>query len=213
MIGDSNDMAARMRAVLPPRWFGDSAPLLGAVLAGLGTGWSAIYNLVTTVQAQTRIATAGGAFLDLISADFFGIALPRRPREGDAAFRTRIDQALLRPRATRAALVLALTEMTGRTPVVFEPARTSDTGGYSVGGVGYGFAGGWGSLALPYQVFVTAYRPPGGGIALLGGYGTSGIAGYGDLSMITTAVTDADIQAEVVSVLPAATIAWMNIAG
>jgi hypothetical protein len=213
MIGDSNDMAARMRAVLPARWFGDAAPLLQALLVGLGTGWSAIYSLIETVRAQTRIATASGGFLDLISNDFFGLALPRRPDETDAAFQARIDEALLRPRATRAALLLALTELTGRAPIVFEPARTSDTGGYRIGGVGYGAGGGWGSLALPYQVFVTAFRPPGGGIALLAGYGTGGVPGYGDLSMVTTIVTDADIQSEVVQVLPAATIAWMNIAG
>ncbi len=202
-----------MKAVLPARWFGDAAPLLQAVLAGIGTGWSAIYSLIETTQAQTRIATASGGFLDLISADFFGLALPRRSGETDLAFRRRIDEELLRPRATRAALVLALTELTGMAPVIFEPTRTSDTGGYNLGGVGYGVAGGWGSLALPYQFFVTAFRPPGGGIALLAGYGSGGIAGYGDLSMVTTVVTDQDIQAEVVQVLPAATIAWMNIAG
>jgi hypothetical protein len=62
-------------------------------------------------------------------------------------------------------------------------------------------------------VFVTAFRPAGGGIALLAGYGTGGIAGYGDLSMVTTVVSDADIQQAVTQILPAASIAWMNIAG
>jgi hypothetical protein len=213
MIGDPPDMAARMQAVLPARWFGDAAPLLRAVLAGLGTCWSIMYGLLQTVRAQARIATASGGFLDMISADFFGTALPRRNAEADTLFRVRIDQELLRPRATRAALALALTELTGNPPVIFEPARTSDTGGYSLGGVGYGVAGGWGSLQLPYQVFVTAFRPAGGGIALLAGYGTGGIAGYGDLSMVTTVVSDADIQQAVTQILPAASIAWMNIAG
>jgi hypothetical protein len=212
MIGDSDDMAARMQAVLPARWFGDTAPLLQAVLQGLGTCWAAMYGLLQTVQAQARIATASGGFLDLISADFFGAALPRRNAEADGLFRTRISQELLRPRATRSALVLALTELTGRAPVVFEPARPSDTGGYNVGGVGYGVAGGWGNLALPYQVFVTAYRPSGGGIALFAGYGTGGLQYYGDLSMLTTVVSDADIQKTVTKLLPAASIAWMNIA-
>ncbi len=202
-----------MQAVLPARWFGDTAPTLQAVLTGLGTCWSVIYGLLQNVQAQARIATASGGFLDMISTDFFGAALPRRNGEADNRFRVRIDQELLRPRATRAALVLSLTELTGNAPVIFEPARTSDTGGYSLGGVGYGVAGGWGSLQLPYQVFVTAFRPAGGGIALLAGYGTGGIAGYGDLSMVTTVVSDADIQQAVTQILPAASIAWMNIAG
>jgi hypothetical protein len=177
------------------------------------------------VQAQARIATASGGFLDLISTDFFGMALPRRNAEADGLFRARISQELLRPRATRSALVLALTELTGRPPRVFEPARPRDTGGYSVGGLCYGGqtvvggseilvpgAGGWGSLALPYQVFVTAYRPAGGGIALLAGYGTGGLPYYGDLSMLSTVVSDADIQTTVTKLLPTASIAWMNIA-
>jgi hypothetical protein len=225
MIGDSDDMAARMQAVLPARWFGDASPLLQAVLLGLGTCWSAIFGLIQTVQAQARIATASGGFLDLISADFFGAALPRRNAEVDSAFRTRISQELLRPRATRAAMVLALTELTGRSPRVFEPARPSDTGGYNVGGLCYGGqtivdgaivvvpgAGGWGSLALPYQVFITAYRPLGGGILLLAGYGTGGLQYYGDLSMLSTVVSDAEIQTTVTKLLPAASIAWLNIA-
>jgi hypothetical protein len=225
MIGDSEDMAARMQAVLPARWFGDTSPFLQAVLLGLGTGWSAIYGLVQTVQAQARIATAGGGFLDLISSDFFGTTLPRLKAEADGLFRIRISQELLRPRGTRSALVLALTELTGRAPRVFEPARPSDTGGYNVGGLCYGGqalvdgaeltvpgAGGWGSLALPYQVFVTAYRPAGGGIALLAGYGTGGLQYYGDLSMLSTVVSDADIQTTVTRLLPTASIAWMNIA-
>ena len=216
MIGDGDDMAARMRAVLPVGWFGDVAPVLQGLLLGLGQGWSAIYDLIENIRLQSRIATASGGFLDLISTDFFGSFLPRRSTELDAPFEIRISQELLRPRATRAALVLALTELTGRAPAVFEPARTSDTGGYSAGGVAYGGtdtagAGGWGSLLLPYQVFVTAYRPVGGGIALLAGYGTGGLAGYGDLSMLTSAVSDADVAAAVTRVLPAATIAWMRI--
>jgi hypothetical protein len=224
MIGDSEDMAARMQAVLPARWFGDTSPLLQAVLLGLGTCWAAIYGLVQTVQAQARIATASGGFLDLISTDFFGAALPRRNAEADGLFRTRISQELLRPRATREALMLALTELTGRPPRVFEPARPGDTGGYCLGGLCYGGqtvldgsnisvtgAGGWGSLALPYQVFVTAYRPIGGGIALLAGYGTGGLQYYGDLSMLSTVVSDAEIQTTVTKLLPAASIAWMNI--
>ena len=202
--------------MLPVGWFGDVAPVLQALVLGLGQGWSAIYGLIETVRLQSRISTASGGFLDLISSDFFGDFLPRRSSEQDPQFEDRIGQELLRPRATRAALSLALTELTGRVPAVFEPARTSDTGGYSTGGVAYGGigiagAGGWGSLALPYQVFVTTYRPVGGGIAWLAGYGTGGLAGYGDLSMLTTAVTDLDIASAVCRVLPAATIAWMRI--
>ena len=216
MIGDGPDMAARLKSVLPVGWFSDSSPMLGGLLLGLGQGWSAVYGLIQFVQLQTRVATATGGFLDLISTDFFGAWLPRRSREQDQSFGKRIRQELLRPRATRSALQLALTELTGRAPVIFEPARTSDTGGYTAGGVAWGGAGvtgqgGWGSLLLPYQIFVTAYRPAGGGIALLAGYGTGGLAAYGDLEMLTTLVSDSDIASAVTRILPAATIAWMRL--
>ena len=206
-------MAARLTAVLPTKWFGDAAPLAQAVLQGIGTAWATIYTMIQFVRDQTRIGSATGEFLDLISADFFGISLPRRLQEADSAFLLRIQQEMLRPRATRSALALALLELTGNSPAIFEPARASDTGGYATGGVGYGVAGGWGNLTLPYQVFVEVRRPQGGGIAALAGYGTGGYLVYGALSLVQTPVTDADIYAEIAAVLPAATIAWSRIVG
>jgi len=211
MIGDSADMGARIRAILPAAWFGDDAPVLSALLQGIGSCWSFIYGLIEYVVAQARISTAQGEFLDLISADFFGSQLPRLGREQDASYLTRIKNELLRPRATRASLVLALTQLTGRIPVIFEPGLSSDTGGYCLGGVGYGVAGGWGNLELPFQTFVTAYRPPASGIALLAGYGSSGVPVYGSLGMEPAQILDANIYAEIAAVLPAATIAWTRI--
>ena len=211
MIGDSADMGARIRAILPAAWFGDDTPVLGALLQGIGSCWSFIYGLIEYVVAQARISTAQGEFLDLISADFFGSQLPRLGLEQDASYLTRIKNELLRPRATRASLVLALTQLTGRTPAIFEPGLASDTGGYCLGGVGYGVAGGCGNLELPFQVFVTAYRPPASGIALLAGYGSGGVPVYGSLGMEPAQILDANIYAEVAAVLPAATIAWTRI--
>jgi hypothetical protein len=108
---------------------------------------------------------------------------------------------------------LALSELTGSTPAIFEPARPADTGGYSTGGLGYSTAGGWGNLGLRYASFVTVMRPEGGGIANFAGYGTGGLLYYGDLSMVTTPVTDADIYAAVTATLPAGYIAWTRISG
>jgi hypothetical protein len=219
MFGDVSDFIRRMLAVLPNGWFADSAvppqpaTYLQAVLAGFGTAWAAIYNLISTVRLLTRLATVSGPFLDMASIDFFGNRLPRRPQESDGAFRLRVHQELLRPRATRSALGLALTELTGTPPTIFEPARPADTGGYSTGGLGYSTAGGWGNLALRYASFVTVTRPAGGGIARFAGYGTGGLLYYGDLSMVTTPVTDADIYATVTAILPAGYIAWTRIAG
>jgi hypothetical protein len=121
---------------------------------------------------------------------------------------------LRRPRATRAAVIQALQDLTGRAPTVFEPARPADTGAWGIA-TGYGAAGAWGSLMLPGQCFVSAFRPVGGGIAYLpgwdaGGWG-AGISSYASLDMIQGQVTDADIYAAVADTLPATAIAWTRI--
>lgn len=209
--GDAGDMLARLRAVLPQRWFADDTPVLDAVLSGLAAAWSGLYSLLQTVSAQARIATASAQFLDMVSVDFFAGALPRRTGEGDAAFRVRIDRELLRERGTRAAITTVLTDLTGRAPAIFEPARAADTGAWATGSLGYGVAGAWGSLSLPFQCFVTAYRPVGTGIATVGGYSTAGVHEYADLDWIVVPVGDADIFAAVAGVMPAASIAWTQI--
>ena len=211
MIGDTSDMQRRLRAMLPAGWFGDDTPVLDQLLIALGAGFSACWTLLQEVVLQSRIATAWGDFLDLIATDFFGTMLVRLPSEQDDAFRTRIRQTLLRPLGTRAAITTALFELTGKTPVVFEPGRTSDTGGYTLGGLGFGVAGGWGSLDLPYQFFVTVIRPTGAGIANLAGYGSGGIPAYGNLTLQETGIPDSIIQAAVPPLLPVSTIAWMKI--
>ena len=80
-----------------------------------------------------------------------------------------------------------------------------------MGGVGYGVAGGWGCLRLPFQFFITAYRPQGGGISQLAGYGTGGVPTYGSLDMVQSQVSDAAIFSSIPPLLPAATIAWARI--
>ena len=216
MIGDRDDMAARLRAVLPERWFGDHTPVLGGVLAGVAEMWATLYDQLQAVIRQTRLATATDAFLDMISADYFGWRLSRRIAEGDAAFRSRIRRELLRERGTRGALIAALTDLTGRAPSIFEPARPADTGAWN-GAIGYGLAGRWGSLLLPRQCFVVARRPQGQGIALVAGWGDSvggwggGAIAWGDRDQIAGQVTDAEIAAVVAQTMPVATIAWLRI--
>jgi hypothetical protein len=221
MIGDASDMIARLQALLPLRWFPDVTPVLSALLAGLSDGWAWLYTLLGYVRQQTRIATATDSFLDLISQDFFGGILPRRFGETDTAFRARIQRELLRPRATRAALVSELVNLTGRAPNVFEPARPADTGAWGQA-LGYGAAGGWGSLMLPFQFFVTAFRPLGSGVPSVGGWGQipAGAAGggwgtgaieYASLAMVQSQVTDADINSAIASTVPVAVTAWTRI--
>ena len=216
MTGDPQDMLARLKAVLPSRWFPDATPVLDGMLSGLANvaAWS--YTLLAGVRAAARIATATGGFLDMIAQDFFGPRITRRPSQGDAAFRVRIEAELLRERGTRGAVISVLQDLTGRTPVVFEPMRPADTRAWGLV-CGYGAAGGWGSLLLPFQCFVTAYRAQGSGIATVSGW-RSGAGGWGhgaieyaSLDMVQGEITDADIDAAIAGVMPVAAIAWTRI--
>lgn len=211
MTGDKADIASRIRSVLPTRWFSDKAPVLEAMLDGLATAWASMYALLAFVRSQARLATASGSFLDIIGADFFADRLLRRGAEADERYRNRVSAALVREHATRAALANALLQLTGRSPAIFEPARPADTGAYSDSAMGYGAAGGWGNLSLPFQSFVTVYRPHPSGIASLAGYGTGGPLGRATLAEAGTQLLDADIMATIASVLPTASIAWTRI--
>jgi hypothetical protein len=216
MTGDQQDMQTRLRATLPARWFSDTSPTLGGVLAGLAWSWAWLYTLLTTVQAQTRLATATDAQLDGISADSLGAALPRRPTEPDSSYRKRILRERLRERGTRPALLAVLTDLTGQTPIIFEPTRPADTGAWN-GPLGYGAAGGWGNMNLPFQFFLTAFRAQGSGVAIVAGYGTGqgcyggGTIQYANLAMLTGQITDQDLRNAVTSILPVATTAWIRI--
>lgn len=221
MIGDAADMVRRLLALLPLRWFPDSAPVLSAVLSGLADGWTWLYSMLGYSRLQTRIATATDTFLDLISEDFFGGSLPRMFGESDDSFRARIQRELLRPRATRAALVDELTNMTGRTPIVFEPARPADTGAWGQA-LGYNVGGGWGSLMLPFQLFVTAFRAEGSGVPLVAGWGhnfaspaaggwNDGAIEYASLTMVQSQITDAEINNAIATTVPVAVTAWTRI--
>lgn len=219
--GDAADFTARLRAALPARWFPDDAPILTGVLAGFATSFSSIYDALAYAKLQTRLLTVTDRFLDFFAADYFGTLLRRRSAEADGPLRARIYRELLRPRNTRAAMVQALSDLTGKVPVIFEFARPGDTGGYNVGGVGYGAGGAYGSLTMPYQAFVTAYRPSGGGLANVGGYYTgSGWAGggygvgaiaYASPSDVSASVPDSDIYATIERTKPAGTVMWTQI--
>ena len=211
MATDPQDIVSRLKAALPTRWFPDQTPVLDAVLTGLATTWSSLLTLLDGVRAQTRIATTTGSFLDGASADFLGTRLPRRAAEPDDAFRSRLQLELLRSRATRTALAAILVDLTARSPTIFEPSRAHDTGAYGNGSLAYGQAGAWGSLLLPFQVFVTARRPSIEGIANVAGYGTGGPVTRASLAQVSGQVTDSDINAAIVSVLPTAVTAWTNI--
>jgi hypothetical protein len=224
-VGSVSDFTNRLYSTLPTGWFPNlsNAPVLNAVLTGGATVLAWGYSAVQFVIAQSRITTATGFFLDQISLEYFGFNLLRKPSETDSAFSARIRANLLQPKGTRPAIVTAITNLTGSAPAIFEPANTGDTGGYGTGhalvwsGLAYGMAGGYGSLALPGQTFVTAYRPKGQGIAnvdgyggYLGGYGVGAIE-YTNPSMNTSVATDSNIYAAIAATQPAGYICWTRI--
>lgn len=222
--GDADDMLARIKATLPP-WFPSSAPILDGLLWGFATSAAWVYGLIAYAKLQTRVGTATDGFLDLIAHDFFGRRMVRGTRSDDL-FRSAIIAELFRPRQTRQAIIDVLTGLTGRAPEIFEPARPQDTGAYAPGptgdgqgyGAAYGITGGYGSLLMPYEILITAYRPATSGIPTVigyggpaGGYSTPSTIEYGSLDMIEGAVTDADIYSAVSNVRAAGITAWVAI--
>jgi hypothetical protein len=90
--------------------------------------------------------------------------------------------------------------------------------GNGVGGAAYSQSGGYGSLMLPCQAFVTAYRPASSGIPNVAGYGistgaytTPSQSEYASLAMVQGAVQDADIYAALDSIKAAGTTLWTRI--
>lgn len=216
MTGDSADMLARLKGLLPARWFAQTAPYRDAVLGAIADVLAWSYDLFQWVIAQSRIATATDVFLDLAAFDFLGLWFRRRSGEADDSFRTRLLAEILRERVTRAGLVRALVDLTGRAPSVFEPRRPADTGGYGAG-VGYSVGGGYGSLLLPAQAFVTALRPATSGIPYVGGYAiasayrTPSATEYADLAAAGAQITDAEITDTIDRTIAAGVTAWVSI--
>lgn len=242
--GDVQDIVARLRSYIPTRWFppdAASSPVLTGVLTGVATVLSGIYGVIVYARAQTRIATASDGWLDLISLDYFGAALPRRLAEPDATYRARILSKLLSEKNTRNGMIKALFVQTGRVPIIFEPMRPMDCGGYAPAGttVGYGLAyasapgaaggnslnpqgqvgpGGYGNLAMKSQALIIAFRPGSLGIPNVdgyggsyGGYSTPSALEWATLGMITGSVDDASIYATIDATKPAGTIPWTQL--
>lgn len=218
MTGDQTDFQSRLIALIPDDWLGDVRNVWQAMFAGVASVKAWLYGLIAYAKAQTRIATATDGFLDLIAADFFGTSIQRAPGQSDNSFRKVILANLFRERATRRAVSLIVTQITGYEPIIYEPLRVADNGAYGVPFWGYGVAGAYGSMLEPFQAFVQACRPLAEGIPLVAGYGVStgayGLASrseYASLSDIQGATQDAEIYAAIDSVKPAGTIIWTRI--
>lgn len=235
MTGDSNDVFARLKAALPQRWFGstsDSMPVADSILSSAATGLSFVYSLYAYAKANTRLASMTDGWLDLFANDFFGSTLQRKANQSDASFRARIQANLFAEKATRRGVVNALTTVSGRAPVVFEPNGHGDVavmGVPTAGGLNYmgiqtsmyvGPAR-MGSMAVPFQAFIIAYRPQATGGSAGGAFtdtptqaalSTPLAKSYtNSLSFQTSSATDADIYQAADQAKPAATILWVAI--
>ena len=210
-IGSQADLFARVKALIPRSWFKGS-PNFDATLQGAAYALSQIYALLMYAGEQMRIRSAADGFLDIVSNDYFGPTVPRLTQEGDSSFRNRILANLFVKGPTRRDMANVLTLLTGRVPAIFEPGNAHDSGGYD-GAAFFDAAGGWGD-PLPYQCFVTAYRPAVGDTSLgeydsvrewqdVGGY-------YSDAP--AESVSDAAIYAAVESTRALGTTVWLRIA-
>jgi hypothetical protein len=210
MIGSIDNCFQRLRTLLP-RWFGDTTPILAAVLRGAASLLSSGYDLIGYAKRQTRIKTATEGWLDYIAHDFFGNALRRQVSQTDAAFRQRILASLFRERATRPGLVKLITDLTGHIPTVFEPSRPLDAAAYGLSRYGQGR---YGTRGDPFQAWVTVYRsheatlPPEAGFYQLSRYAQ---ARYAAREPLQGALTDAALLAAVHQVKPVGTVIWVQL--
>ena len=110
-------------------------------------------------------------------------------------------------------MIQAFTLLTGRAPIIFEPANPLDTKCYNSTAF-YNGTGRYGSVNLPFQTFLIAYRPYVQSFGVLSAYNDNAYydsSYYTNSALIAGAVTDQDILNTVDSVKPAGTIVWVNI--
>lgn len=114
---DDVDAPNRLVAMLPQSWADPAAFQPGggiyAIMQAAGTTFTSLYAAVQYVRAQSRLLTATGQNLEAIANDFFGYGnFPRGIEfvggqnipEPDASYAYRIQQNLIAPRNTLAAI-------------------------------------------------------------------------------------------------------------
>lgn len=225
-IGDTDFFKGLVLDNLPRGWFDPEGEVINALANAVGEPASLNFGQIAYVAKQTRLSTASDGFLDLASEDYFGRGvMKRRKAEGDEAYRARLQAELLRPLATRAALIDMVEDLTGTPPTILEPNRQPDCGAWGGASgpylMGYGVAGHYGSLGMPFQFFMTVTRPDGQGIPVVGPYYSNGVGSpggygvgameYGSSEEITGVVTDKEIYAAIARTVPSGVTAWVNI--
>lgn len=215
--GDSNDMLARLKSLVPGGWFAFTAPIRDVVFGGLADSLSNIYVLIVAARAQTRASTSSGWFLDLRAWDFFGTRFMRKVSEPDESFGPSIGAEVTRERVTRKGIVQAIEDLTKTPASIFEPGNPYDTGGFGAQWALNEPRSAIGSDNYPNTIFVSAVEPVGAGIPNLAGLNDpqAGLGpsyfGFADKSLVSGSVTDQDIYDTVNANRAAGITAWVNI--
>nr|WP_294915966.1 hypothetical protein [uncultured Neokomagataea sp.] len=159
-LGSVDDFSCRFRQLLPAGWFPDAptdgelenAPILASLLKGFGYIFAGVWEQVQLLRKNSRLKTASGSFVDMISEDYFGRGgLPRKLKEKDKSYRQRIVKNIVAYRNTRSAIYSALLAETGQNPHIIEPMNAADChalGSLSRPGCGGGY--GYGVTGLRY---------------------------------------------------------------
>lgn len=217
--GSTTDILARLKSYLPRGWFGDysESPIIVGVMTGTSSVMSVIYTLIMFFWAQTRLQTSSGGWVDIWASDFLGSSLPRHLGETDAAYILRIQSSIFQQHGTRPGMISALTALTGRAPVIFEPANPYDSGcfGKSQGVNSFYGVARFGSIASPFSALITAYRPQVSGSAagaayydapVVSAFHTNSSNGYfGSLANENSIASDASIYTTINATRPIAT--------
>lgn len=184
----TQDFLNKQLALLP-RWFGDDFPNLIATLTGSAVCNDFVYGLLKYIRLQLRLQDMSGETLDLFSQTYFGKKLLRHFDESDDSYRTRISVTLLRPGATRQAMIDVLTSLTGRVPIIWESGIDSAFYNHAF----YGHST-YGASDDAYQAWIIAYRPISPEQAGTSYYGQTGFYGHSFYqTSFTNGITDQDI--------------------
>ena len=128
---ESDAILNRIIRLLPSRWWSTPAPIREAIIGGASDVLAQAQALFVYAKAQMRLATATGFWIDLFSYDYLGLTTQRRTGESDAAYAARVKKELVRERVTRSGMMQALLDLTGKAPIIIEPFRGGDVGGWS----------------------------------------------------------------------------------
>lgn len=210
--GGPADLLRRLKSLFPRRWAAPAAPVREAVFGGIGDSLAWLYAQLQTVRGGTRRAGTLGYLLDIDAWGFFQSRILRRPAETDDAWRKRYTDEIFRPRVTPAAIDKALFDLTGRHPIIVEPWNPGQTAAY---GFSYYGSAQYGSLSLPYQFFITAFRPYPPGIPNIAGYG-AGYYGAPDTAYISlddmaSPISDEEIYETIARTVGAGFVPWTQI--